>query len=146
MKTYRLPEEFFIVTKPSWFSTMEDICFRCSFSRLMSQVRGGLNEDEIVGIYSDQTEAQHAAARLLGQYPVRPADAVFVEVVVHVQAQPNHEEMTARDLARAAVEAVANAVRQAEQAGFQHRLHGQVALGAGTVELQNETLVVNPGG
>ena len=68
---------------------------------------------------------------------------VFVEVVVHVQAQAKHEEMKARDLAKAAVEAVNNAVRRAEEAGFSHRLQGQVNLGAGTVELRNQTVVVD---
>jgi len=48
----------------------------------------------------------------------RPAqDAVAVEVTVHVTAIPDNEELTARDLAQAAVEAVANAVNQAEQTG-----------------------------
>ena len=68
---------------------------------------------------------------------------VFVEVVVHVQAQPKHEEMKARELANAAVEAVRNAVRKAEEAGFSHRLQGQIVLGAGTVELKNQTVVVD---
>ena len=72
MKTHGLPEQFYIVTKPSPVSTMEDICFACTFERLMLQVRGGLTEDEIVGIYADETEARQAAGRLLGMHPVRP--------------------------------------------------------------------------
>jgi hypothetical protein len=143
MKTHGLPNQFWVVLKPSPVSTPEDICFACTFERLILQVRGGLTEDEIVGIYADETEARQAAARLLGIHPVRPTDLVFVEVIVHVQAQPKHEEMKARDLAKAAVEAVKNAVRQAEEAGFSHRLHGQVSLGAGTVELKNQTVVVD---
>ena len=131
MKTHGMPEPFWIVLKPVARSTLEDICFPCTFPRLMNQVRGGLHEDEIVGIYADETEARQAAARLLGKYPVRPQDIVFVEVVVNIQVQPNHEEMTARDLAKAAVEAVKNAVRQAEEAGFTHRLQGQITSAQG---------------
>lgn len=59
------------------------------------------------------------------------------------KAQAKREEMTARDLAKAAVEAVRNAVRQAEQVGFSHHLQGQVGLGEGTVELRNQTVVVD---
>ena len=105
MKTHGMPETFYIVTKPSPVSTLEDIFFACTYERLMQQARGGLQEDEIVGIFADETEARQAAARLLGMYPVCPQDAVFVEVVVNIQVQPKHEEMTARDLAKAAVEA-----------------------------------------
>jgi hypothetical protein len=143
MKTHGLPETFWIVLKPSPVSTLEDICFPCTFSRLMNQVRGGLQEDEIVGIYADETEARQAAARLLGIHPVRPQDAVFVEIIVNVQVRPKHEGMTARDLAKAAVEAVRNAVHQTEKTGFTHSLQGQVSLGAGTVELKNQTVVVD---
>ena len=137
MKVHGLPERFWIVTEPSPFSTMEDICFACTFERLMLQVRGGLNENEIVGIFDDETEAQRATARLLGDEPVRPQDAVAVEITVHVMVIPTSEDISARDLAQAAVEAVRNAVRQAEAAGFRHRLEDRVSLGAGTVELRN---------
>ena len=69
MKTQGLPERFCVVTKPSPGSTLEDILFPCTFERLMLQVRGGLNEDEIVGIFADEAEARQAAARLLGNIP-----------------------------------------------------------------------------
>ena len=141
MKIQGMPEQFWVVLKPSPGSTTEDICFACTFSRLMLQVRGGLNEDEIVGIFADETKALQTAARLLGQFPVRPQDAVIVEAVVSVMVQPNHEEMTARELAKAAVEAVRNAVRQGEEAGFRHGLHGKLSLGAGTVELRNQCVM-----
>ena len=72
MKTFGLPDQFWIVLKPSPVSTVEDICFACTFSRLINQVRGGLQEDEIVAIYADETEGRQAAARLLGMYPARP--------------------------------------------------------------------------
>jgi len=141
MNVHGLPEEFWIVTKPSPLSTMEDVCFSCSFQRLMLQARGGLSEDEIVGVFADEGEARRSAATLLGKCPVRPQDAVFVEVVINVMVKPNAEGMTAKDLATAAVEAVADAVRQGEKAGFRHRLKGRISLGAGMVELRNLTIV-----
>jgi hypothetical protein len=142
MKTHGLPEEFWVVTRPSQFSTSEDILFPCTFERLMLQTLGGLQEDEIVGIFAEETEARRSAATLLGKCPVRPQDAVFVEVVVNVMVKPNDEEMTARELARSAVEAVADAVRRGEKAGFQHGLAGRICLGISeVVELRNLTTV-----
>ena len=137
-----MPEKFWLVTKPSPVSQLEDICFACTFGGLMNQVRGGLHEDEIVGIYADEGEARRAAARLLGDYPVRPQDAVFAEVVVNVMVVPNSEELAARELGEAAVEAVGNAVRLAEGTGFRHRLAGRVAMDTGTVEMRNLSTVV----
>ena len=46
---------------------------------------------------------------------------------------PNDEEMNAGEMAKAAVEAVANAVRQGEKTGFRHRLEGRVSLGMSEV-------------
>jgi hypothetical protein len=144
MNIYGLPGQFWVVTKPSPVSTLEDILFPCSFERLMLQVQGGLHEDEIVGIYADEGEARRAAAQLLGDCPVSSQDAVFAEVVVNMMVQPDHEEITARELAKAAVEAVADAVRQGEKVGFRHHLERRISLGAGTVELHD--LIVTVGG
>ena len=76
------------------------------------------------------------------QQIVRTQDAAFMEVAVAVKvmAAP-HEDMTAGELAEAAVEAVANAVREGEEAGFRHRLVGKVSMGAGTIELRNQLVV-----
>jgi hypothetical protein len=142
MLIHGLPEKFWVVTKPSPVSGLEDILFPCTFERLMLQVQGGLQGDEILGIYADEDEARLAGMELLGDFPVRPQDALFAEVVVHVMVKPNDEEMTAKELANAAVEAVRNAVRQGEEAGFRHGLQGQVSLGAGTVDLRNQTVAV----
>ena len=118
---------------------MCDICFASTFEQMMLQIRGGLHEDEITGIYADEDEARLTARELLGEYPVRPCDALFAEVVVNVMVLPNDEEITARDLAQAAVEAVRNALRQAEKAGLRHRLEGRVSMGFGeVVELKNQ--------
>jgi hypothetical protein len=138
-----LPETFWVVTRPTKVSTLVDILFPCTFSQLMNQVRGGLHEDEIVGIYADEDEAMLTARELLGEFPVRPQDALFAEVVVNVMVKPNTEDISAKDLANAAVEAVRNAVRRAEQAGHEHRLKDQVALGMSeVVELKNQLTAI----
>ena len=41
MKTYGIPEQFWVVTRPREFATSEDILFPCTFDRLMSQARAG---------------------------------------------------------------------------------------------------------
>jgi hypothetical protein len=128
MKTYGMPETFWVVTTPSPVSELADVCFPCTVERLLLQGRGGLHEDEIVGIYAEENEAKKAAMRLLGTYPVRPQDAVFADVIVHVMAQPKGEGLTARELGEAAVEAVLNAVHGAEEQGHRFRLRDRVAL------------------
>ena len=67
MKISGLPERFWVVTRPSEVSELVDILFPCTFERLLLQGRGGLTEDEIVGIYADEDKAKEAAAKLLGE-------------------------------------------------------------------------------
>jgi len=133
MKIYGMPERFWVVTRPTPASEMADVCFACTVEGLMRQARGGLKEDDIVGVYADEAEARKAAGRLLGEYAVRPQDVLAVEVLVHVMVIPKGEEMTARELAEAAVEAARNAVRDAERRGHRHRLEGRVSLGMSEV-------------
>ncbi len=143
MEVHGMPEQFWVVTKPSPVSEPEDICFACTFGGLMNQFRGGLHEDEIVAIHADEGEARQAALRLLGKHPVRPQDAVFAEVVVHVMAEPIAEELTAKELGEAAVEAVLNAVQLAEESGHEYRLKDRVRLGMSqAAELRNMVTVV----
>jgi hypothetical protein len=143
MKICGFLEPFWVVTKPSPASGMEDICFSCTVEGLMRQARGGLDEDDIVGVYANETEARQAAGRLLGEYPVRSQDALAVDVVVHVMVTPRSEQMTARELGEAAVEAVRDAVRDAERRGHRHRLADQVTLGMSeVVELHNRLTAV----
>ena len=72
MEIHGLPETFWVVTKPSPVSELADICFPCTFERLMLQARGGLNEDEIVGIYADEAEATEGGGEAAGRVP-RPS-------------------------------------------------------------------------
>ena len=121
MNTRGLPNTFWVVAKPSRVSELGDICFACTFRQLMKRSRGGLHEQEIVGIYADHAEARRTALTLLGKNIVRTSDSVIVEVMVNVLMTPTNRNMTARVLARAAVEAVGNAVHHAEEQGFSHR-------------------------
>jgi len=143
MKNHGIPERFWVVTRPSPASELADICFACTVDGLMRQAREGLNEDEIVAIFADESEARKEAGRLLGEYPVRPQDALCAEVIVHVMVTPRSVEMTGRELAEAAVEAVRNAVRDAERRGHRHRRADQVTLGMSeVVELHSQLTAI----
>ncbi len=65
MKIQGLPDHFWVVTTPTPLSGLGDICFQCDFTQFALQVRGGLNENEIVGIYADQQAATLEAEHLL---------------------------------------------------------------------------------
>jgi hypothetical protein len=141
MIIHGLPEQFWVVTKPSPVSQLCDIYFACTFERLLLQGRGGLHENEIKGIYADEDEAKEEAMRLLGECVVRPQDSAFFEVVVNVMVQPKVEELTARELGEAAVDAVQSAIRLAEERGHQHRLGDRVTLGMSEVAALRNQIV-----
>jgi hypothetical protein len=65
MKLQALPEWFWVVTVPTLYSSIGDICFRCDFRQFALQVRGGLDDNTIFGIYADAALAQAEAKRLL---------------------------------------------------------------------------------
>ena len=142
MNIQGMPQQFWVVLKPTPGCEMVDVCFACTFGRLLLQGRGGLKKDEIAGIYANKDEAEAEAMRLLGQFPVSPLDSAFFEILVKIMVQPKVEGLTARDLGAAAVEAVADAVGQGEKAGFRHRLGDRAILGAGTVELKDQIVVI----
>ena len=56
---------FYIVTKPTHNSTLEDICFMTNASGLILQGRGGLEPEDIYGMYTEVEEAETAATALL---------------------------------------------------------------------------------
>ena len=65
MKTHGLPESLWFVTGPTPNSELGDICFECDFERFALQIRGGLDEKQIVGIFADEAEAKELAEKLL---------------------------------------------------------------------------------
>jgi len=76
MKTHGLPETLWFVTSPTPVSQLGDICFECDFERFALQIRGGLDERRIVGIFADEGEANELAEKLLRaiQQPVQGSD------------------------------------------------------------------------
>jgi hypothetical protein len=141
MQLQGIPERFWVVTKPSEVSELADICFSATVESLMCQARGGLRQADIVGIYDKEEKALEVAKMLLGQNIVRSQDALTIEVIVHMLVFPEGKERTFRALSDAAVEAVMNAIQQAEEAGFQHSLKGEITMGAGPVTLKNQCAV-----
>jgi hypothetical protein len=65
MKLQGMPETFWVVVKPSPVSELGDVCFPCDFKRFARQVRGGLDEESIVGIFVDEAKAVAEAKKLL---------------------------------------------------------------------------------
>jgi hypothetical protein len=142
MNLHGLPEHFWLVTKPSPVSVMGDICFQCTFAQILLQGRGGLHEDDIVGVYADESEAKKAASELLDETPVTSNDSLAVEVLAHLLVVPEADNLSIRALSQAAVEAVQNAVAHAEKNGFQHQLAGKATIGMGPVKLHEATVLV----
>ncbi len=58
-------KRFWIVTRPTPLSELGDICFECTFESLARQIRGGLQEEAIVGMYLEERYARRVAERLL---------------------------------------------------------------------------------
>jgi len=57
--------EFWVVTKPTDGSMVCDICFETDFAGLQRQFAGGLEAQDIMGIWLDRYVAEGAAMRLL---------------------------------------------------------------------------------
>jgi len=56
---------FWIVTRPTKISVLEDICFMASAESLLVQGKGGLSPEEIFGMYLDGKEAKEVAKDLI---------------------------------------------------------------------------------
>ena len=65
IKYVGFPKKFWVVTKPTKESELGDICFEADIGRLMLQFRGGLDVDEIVGVYGNESAAKKDAEKLL---------------------------------------------------------------------------------
>lgn len=59
---------FWVVEKPSTSSTLDDICFECeNVAYLINQVRGGLSEKDIKGVFKKEAKAKKLAEKLLAE-------------------------------------------------------------------------------
>lgn len=59
---------FWVVEKPSTSSTLDDICFECeNIAYLINQVRGGLSEKDIKGVFKKEAKAKKLAEKLLAE-------------------------------------------------------------------------------
>lgn len=57
---------FWVVEKPSTSATLDDICFECeNVAYLINQVRGGLSEKDIKGVFFKEAKAKKLAEKLL---------------------------------------------------------------------------------
>ena len=144
MKFQGMPEQFWVLLKPSAVVELSDILIPSTFVGLIDLVRGGLHEDEIAGIFADEAEAKQVAMRLLGKYPVRPHESAFFEILVKVMVQPKVAGLTAQELGEAALDAVGNAIRLAEEGGHRYRLADRAALGMSEV-MELRSLVIAGG-
>ena len=59
------PKTFWVVTRPSADSELEDILFESDMARMEYQYKGGLKASEIYGVYGKESEATKAAKGLL---------------------------------------------------------------------------------
>jgi hypothetical protein len=61
------PSRFWVVTKPKEeLGVLGDICFESNILQMANQFRGGLQENEIFGVYVNQSMAEQVAKELLG--------------------------------------------------------------------------------
>ena len=59
---------FWIVEKPSTSATIDDICFECKdVAYFANQVKGGLNPEDIKGIFTKEPKAKKLAEKLLAE-------------------------------------------------------------------------------
>jgi hypothetical protein len=57
--------KFFIVTKPSQKSTIDDIVFESDVFHFANQIRGGLKFEDVTGIYKQKSDARRAGTEAL---------------------------------------------------------------------------------
>ena len=59
---------FWVVEKPSTSATLDDICFECeNIAYLINQVRGGLSEKDIKGVFVKEVKAKKLVEKLLAE-------------------------------------------------------------------------------
>jgi hypothetical protein len=58
-------ERFWIVTRPTDKSGLSDICFESNIGQMENQFRGGLESNDILGMYNSKLEAEWIAKKLI---------------------------------------------------------------------------------
>lgn len=58
-------EKFWTVTRPSGDSELTDIVFDTTLKDLLQRIKGGLDKDDILGLYDNETEAREFGKRLI---------------------------------------------------------------------------------
>lgn len=59
--------KFWVVTAPTDNSTLKDILFESDVLAMANQFKGGLKEDEVLGLFKDEKRAKEFATRLLSK-------------------------------------------------------------------------------
>lgn len=77
MKIHGMPDKFWLVVSPSPNSTFIDICYETDFGGFARQIRGGLDEATIVGIFAKADEAAETAKHLLHLTEESPGVRIF---------------------------------------------------------------------
>jgi hypothetical protein len=72
-------KKFFIVTKPEKYSKLGDILFDVTILGLQNQFRGGLDSKDIVGVFSEQEEAEDLAIELLFELEMDIEDGYILD-------------------------------------------------------------------
>ena len=63
---------FWVVTVPRMSSTASDICFETTVLGFGLQIKGGLNMDEVAGVFQSENEAKALAGQLLAGFDAEP--------------------------------------------------------------------------
>jgi hypothetical protein len=58
-------KHFYVVTYPTKYSELVDICFKSTVPGIMLQCKGGLEIEDIAGIFTAKDRAERFAKRLL---------------------------------------------------------------------------------
>jgi hypothetical protein len=65
---------FWVVTYPTDISELIDICFESNVVNMMYQTKGGLNPEEVVGVFKREREAKDFASELLRDHNKRSSN------------------------------------------------------------------------
>ena len=79
-----MDDAIWVVTEPTPQSELGDVCFEATFSKLLLQLRGGLDAEKIVALFTERNEAEieaygrlvaARAARAIAERGLKPGEA-----------------------------------------------------------------------